>query len=38
MLKAIVIYESVFGNTKRATEAIIEGMKGATFRRRAPQG
>jgi flavodoxin len=29
MPKAIVIYESVFGNTKRAAEAIIEGMKGA---------
>jgi flavodoxin len=29
MTKAIVIYESVFGNTKRAAETIIEGMKGA---------
>jgi flavodoxin len=29
MPRAIVIYESVFGNTKRAAEAIIEGMKGA---------
>ncbi len=29
MPKAIAIYESVFGNTKRAAEAIIEGMKGA---------
>jgi len=27
--KAIVIYESVFGNTKRAAEAIIEGVKEA---------
>jgi flavodoxin len=29
MPKTIVIYESVFGNTKRAAEAIIEGMKEA---------
>ena len=29
MPKAIVIYESVFGNTKRAAEAIIEGVKEA---------
>jgi flavodoxin len=29
MPKAIVIYESMFGNTKRAAEAIVEGMKGA---------
>ena len=29
MPKAIVIYESVFGNTKHAAETIIEGMKGA---------
>jgi len=29
MPKAIVIYESVFGNTKRAAETIIEGMKEA---------
>jgi flavodoxin len=29
MPKAIVIHESVFGNTKRAAEAIIEGMNGA---------
>jgi flavodoxin len=29
MPKAIVVYESVFGNTKRAAEAIAEGMKGA---------
>ena len=28
MPKAIVIYESVFGNTKHAAETIIEGMKG----------
>jgi flavodoxin len=27
MPKAIVIYESVFGNTKRAAETIIEGMQ-----------
>ena len=27
MPKAIVIYESVFGNTKHAAETIIEGMK-----------
>jgi flavodoxin len=29
MPEAIVIYESMFGNTKHAAEAIIEGMKGA---------
>ena len=29
MPKAIVIYESVFGNTKRAAEAISGGMKEA---------
>jgi flavodoxin len=29
MPKAIVIYESMFGNTKRAAETIIEGMKEA---------
>jgi flavodoxin len=29
MPKAIVVYESVFGNTKRAAETIIEGIKGA---------
>ena len=29
MPKAIVIYESVFGNTKRVAETIIEGMKAA---------
>jgi anaerobic nitric oxide reductase flavorubredoxin len=29
MPKAIVIYESIFGNTKRAAETIIEGMKEA---------
>jgi flavodoxin len=29
MPKAIVIYESMFGNTKRAAEAIVDGMKGA---------
>ena len=28
MPKAIVIYESVFGNTKHVAETIIEGMKG----------
>lgn len=27
MPKTIVIYESMFGNTKRAAEAIIVGMK-----------
>ncbi len=29
MPKAIVIYESMFGNTKRAAETIIEGIKEA---------
>ena len=29
MPKAIIIYESKFGNTKRAGETIIEGMKEA---------
>jgi flavodoxin len=29
MVKAIVIYESRYGNTKRVAEAIVEGMKEA---------
>ena len=30
MIKVIVVYDSVFGNTKRVGEAIIEGMKKVT--------
>ena len=30
MAKVIVVYDSLFGNTKMVAESIIEGMKGVT--------